>query len=96
MHSNPSHLAGKTVKIKSTASHPQVSDFGGSEYRVEDYWDRLMDKSWMHCYGNPACLIYAVRGVSNNLPHDDEVLYGKVGRFGHLVHVSEIDVTEYN
>jgi hypothetical protein len=38
--------------------------------------------------GNPAALNYAARGVG--LPIDDEVVYGKIGAFGHLVHTKEI------
>ena len=93
MHDKPSKLAGKTVKIKNDVTHPQVNDFGGSEYHVEDWWDRVAGKSWMDCNGNPACMVYAIRtGLSNEeVPTDNEVLYGKVGNFGHLVHVSEIE-----
>ena len=96
MHTQSSELAGKIVKIKKDVTHPQVPGFGGSEYRVEDWWDKLTGKSWMDSDGNPACLIYAMRtGMSNNhIPTDDEVLYGKVGPFGHLVHISEIEVGE--
>jgi hypothetical protein len=46
----------------------------------------------MDCDGNPACLIYALRSGLMGLPTDDEVLYGKVGIFGHLVHISEIEI----
>ena len=92
MHDKPSKLAGKTVKIKNDVTHPQVNDFGGSEYHVEDWWDRVAGKSWMDCNGNPACMVYAIRtGLDREVPTDNEVLYGKVGYFGHLVHVSEIE-----
>jgi len=92
-HKESSPLAGKTVKIKSDVVHPQVPNFGGSEYRVEDWWDRVAGKSWMDCNGNPACMVFAIRtGFSKNSPPtDDEVLYGKIGAFGHLVHISEIE-----
>ena len=95
-HPEPSPLAGKTVKIKDGITHQQVENFGGSEYRVEDWWDRVAGKSWMFCDGNPACLVYAMRtGFSKMpVPSDDEVLYGKVGALGHLVHISEIEVPE--
>ena len=89
-----SPLAGKTVKIKQTATHRQVPDFGGSEFRVEDWWQNVAGQSWMTCKGNPACLIYAMRSAENNLPTDNEVLYGKIGHIGHLVHVSEIEIAE--
>lgn len=92
IHEKPSPLAGKTVKIKADVKHLQVENFGSSDYRVEDWWDRLTGKSWMTCEGNPACIIYALRtGFSENPITDDEVLYGKVGAFGHLVHISEIE-----
>lgn len=89
MHNEPSPLAGKTVQIKKSAN-----TLGGLEYRVEDFWDRVSDgKSWMDCKGNPACLSYAMRmhDGPNTPPLDNEVLYGKIGPLGHLVHVSEIE-----
>ena len=92
MHQESSPFAGQTVKIKEGIHHPQNPDFGGSEYRVEDWWDHLTGGSWMHAQGNPACLVYAMRtGLASDVPTDDEVLYGKVGAFGHLVHISEIE-----
>ena len=90
VHSEQHPLAGKTAKIREGVKHFQVKDFGGSDFRVEDYWDRVSGKSWMDCNGNPACLIYAMRAGTEKLPIDDEVVYGKVGCFGHLVHVSEL------
>ncbi len=89
IHRESSPLAGKTVKIKLGCIHPQIKDFSGSDYRVEDWWDKIAEQSWMDSDGNPACLIYAMRSASV-LPLDDEVLYGKIGPFGHLVHLSEI------
>lgn len=88
MHNEPHPLAGQTVKVKTTG-HFQIGD-GPHEFRIEDWWDRLLGKSWMDCDGNPAALIYGIRSELSDLPLDDEVVYGKVGRFGHLVHVSEI------
>lgn len=90
MHDKPHDLAGKTVKIKADAKHFQVPDFGGLDFRVEDYWDRVSGKSWMLCQGNPACMVYALRTGLTGLPPDDEVLYGKIGALGHLVHISEL------
>lgn len=79
-------LAGKTVIIKS-------GEFKGAEYNVEDYWLNVAGKSWMDSDGNPTCLKYAMRTGFNkeSIPNDDNVLYGKIGSFGHLIHVSEID-----
>jgi hypothetical protein len=81
IHEEPSPLAGQTVALKE----------GGHEYRVEDWWDRVGGQSWMDMAGNPACLNYAVRSAKEGLPIDDQVLYGKIGAFGHLIHVSEIE-----
>ena len=91
MNKESSKFAGKTVKIKAGSTHPQVPNFAGSDYRVEEYWDKLTGKSWMVSDGNSACMIYAKRLAENNLPIDDNVVYGKIGCLGHLVHVSEID-----
>lgn len=90
MNKESSKFAGKTVKIKAGATHPQVPNFAGSDYEVEEYWDKLTGKSWMDSDGNPACIFYAIRAAENHLPMDDNVVYGKIGCFGHLVHVSEI------
>jgi hypothetical protein len=66
-------------------------------YRLEDWWDKITGKSWGDCDGNPACLLYALRtGMLplDNAAHslDDEVVYGKIGNVGHLVHVSELEI----
>jgi len=87
--------AGKTVKIKPEVKHNQYPHFGGSNFRIEDWWDRLSDKSWMDCTGNPACMIYAIRtGLSDTpVPTDDEVVYGhREDGLGSLVHVSELEL----
>lgn len=83
IHKTEYEQAGKTVTIK-------TGKFAGQQYRIEDFWDRLGQGSWMDCVGNPACLQYAMRSALERLPMDDEVLYGKIGPFGHLVHVSEL------
>ena len=94
IHSTAHPLAGKTVAIRDGVTDPaQQAVVGGAEYRIEDWWDRVAGKSWGLCQGNPACLQYAMRGVANDLPLDDEVVYGKIGALGHLVHVSELDGT---
>jgi hypothetical protein len=86
-------LAGKTVTINSKAADPvQGAVVPGAEYRIEDYWDseRVFGKSWMFSDGNFAALHYAMRSAAANLPLDDEVVYGKIGAFGHIVHISEL------
>ena len=84
-----SELAGKTVKIKTEAN-----TIGGAEIRIEDWWINIAGSSWMFQQGNPACMIYAMRTGTGGLdiPSDDEVLYGKIGGLGHLVHISEIEM----
>ncbi|MGL5712228.1 MAG: hypothetical protein ACRCX2_04360 [Paraclostridium sp.] len=84
--SNTSHeLKGKTVTIKN-------GTYKGQEYVVEDYWHLIQEegKSWYNCNGNPACIKYGIRSAKEHLPIDDEVLYGKIGWSGELIHLSEI------
>jgi hypothetical protein len=78
-HPEPHPLARKTVRLKLDVKHPQVPGFGGAEFRIEDWWDRVAGKSWMFCDGNPACLVYAMRTgfAETPIPTDDEVVYGQ-------------------
>lgn len=86
-------MAGQTVKLRTDVKHPQF-DIAGQEFRIEDWWDNLTGRSWMDATGNPAAMVYGIRSGLSNLPLDDEVVYGKVGSFGHLIHVSELDLDE--
>ena len=81
-------LVGKTVKLNLKGD--DVDGINGQLFTIEDYWQNVAGKSWMFCDGNPACLNYAMRSAFADLPTDDEVVYGKVGHFGHLIHVSEL------
>lgn len=65
---------------------------GPEEYRVEDWWDRVSGASYsaLQFMGNWGCKNYITRVKANGLSTDDEVLYGKIGGLGYLVHVSEI------
>lgn len=84
----PKHeLAGKRVKLK---CKPSPDKLDGQIFLVEDWQVNVFGKSWMLCDGNPACLKYAMRSAFADLPTDNEVVYGKIGPFGHLVHVSEL------
>lgn len=85
-----SPLAGKTVKLKSTVGNWLHAKLADQLFEVEDWWQNVAGKSWMFCDGNPACLIYALRSGKEGLPTDDEVLYGKIGGLGHLIHISEL------
>lgn len=81
---------GKTVRIKSTAKHFQYPHFSGGVVHLEDDWKKITGESWMYSDGNPAAMIYGMRAGMEGLPNDDNVLYGKLGSMGVLVHVSEI------
>lgn len=90
IHDEPHTKAGETVNV----------DFHNDgktervEYRLEDWWDRVAGQSWMDSNGNPAALNYGMRSGFAGLPTDNNVVYGKVGGFGYLVHESEIVKTE--
>lgn len=86
MHDTDHELAGKTVKIEGS------SQLAGQDYRIENWWDRVSGdgKSWMFSDDNPAALQYAMRSGMSGLPLDDEVVYGKIGGLGYIVHVSEL------
>lgn len=96
-HSQAHPLAGKTVTLNDSV----VEDFmqhqvvSGAEYRIEDWWDRMTGGSWMNDDGNPAALQYGMRSLGG-LPMDDEVVYGKIGNLGHIVHVSELGMGKEN
>ena len=91
-HPQPHPLAGKTVKISTCVKDPvQGAVTGDAEYRIEDWWVRVGSAPWGVARGNPACLHYAMRIAGTSISLDDEVLYGKIGALGYLVHVSEIE-----
>lgn len=95
MHTESHPLAGQTVLLKtstSPATHQPDEPAENIEFRIEDWWDKLTGGSWKYADGNPAALKYALRiGLSDNPPPaDDEVVYGKIGAFGHIVHTSEL------
>lgn len=79
-HAAPFEGAGKTYLLKD----------GTTEYRVEDWNDRVFGQSWMDMTGHPASLVYAMRSAVAGLPLDNDVVYGKIGHLGHLIHTSEL------
>lgn len=83
IHQNQHEMAGEKVIIKG-------GEFDGAEYRIEDWWDRVAGKSWMFCDGNPACLDFAMRSAFDGTSTDDEVVYGKIGAYGKLIHISQL------
>ena len=77
--------------------------FADASYRLEDWWDRLSGKTWKATLNNPACLEYTIRMMKQYGPisrsdavivESDEVVYGKIGIFGKLMHVSELGGVE--
>lgn len=89
MHNAPFEGAGKTFQLKS-----DTPGLDGVLFRCEDYWDRVSGGSWQMAQGNPAAMKYAIRAGLTGLPTDDDVVYGKIGSFGELVHVSELGDAE--
>lgn len=92
-----SEYAGRTVKIKENVGLGTNGDLSGQEFVVEDWCENVLGCSWMQANGNPAALEYAVRlatfGKNNNVPiFSNDVLYGKVGMLGHLIHVNELEL----
>lgn len=85
MHNAPFEGAGKTFELKSA-----TPGLDGVLFRCEDYWDRVSGMSWMVSEGNPAAIKYGIRAGLTGLPVDDDVVYGEIGSFGELVHVSEL------
>lgn len=78
------------AREKSPYAGMQVKTKDGKTFTVEDWWQNVYGVSWMHSDGNPAAMQYGIRVATEGLPIDDEVLYGKVGAFGFLYHVTEL------
>lgn len=91
-------FAGKTVKVKDGVGKSLYNEnMSGADYVIEDWWENVNGKSWMFSDGNPAALEYAVRiaayGENNSVPiFSNDVVYGKIGMFGHLFHVNELEL----
>jgi len=79
-------LAGKTVTLKS-----KDALIDGQKFWVEDWVINMPgNKSWQDLDGNICALNYAVKAAVNDIPPDDEVIYGKIGSLGYMVHISEL------
>lgn len=91
MHNASHPKAGQTVKIRfKEPGHFQISGLE-HDFRLENWWDVMTGgTSWMESNSNPAAIVYGMRAGIANLPLDDDVVYGKIGNLGHLVHASEI------
>jgi hypothetical protein len=82
--------SGQTVTVQPVVPLYGYDNTDPVEYRVEGYWDEITGRSWMFAGSNVGAIGYAVRVGVGGLPIDDNVLYGKVGSLGYLVHVSEV------
>jgi hypothetical protein len=91
-----SELAGKTVKlVLKTANH---QDIDGKEFHVEDWYQNCNGDKTTHWTNLEtwAERNYAERIQNSKVPRDSDVLYGKVGRYGYLIHITEINGEETN
>ena len=88
--------ANKKLKIKDwVLDEENGQKLAGKTFIAEDYWINLTGKSWLDTdLGNPAVFMYAIRSMREKLPEDDYVIYGKVGLFGHLLHITELEINE--
>lgn len=93
-----SPYAGCEVKTRPDVGEDPLTsrDLGNQVFRVEDWWENVYGCSWMVANGNPAAMAYAVRiGLKDvSVPFDNNVLYGKIGGMGFLIHVSELCLDE--
>lgn len=80
IHPNAHPLAGQTVILS-------AGPYEGSQYEIEDYWDRISGGSWMDSE-DPDVIKYALTGLSYRVPLDNEVLYGQINGVGYLVRVA--------
>ena len=91
-----SKYKGKIVKIKpDTPNEPNGQMLADQDFIIEDYWINLTGESWLDTnLGNPAVYMYALRyGTLHSDDKDvDDVVYGKVDGYGHLLHISELDL----
>lgn len=90
MHENLHPRSGAKVTLVDSFDSPGfIFEERPVQFVVEDWWDHLTGRSWedMAATGNPACRNY---GMRQGLPSDGEVVYGKIGHLGYLVHQSEI------
>lgn len=80
VHQKPHPLAGQTAVLPDGVGDPvRNMVIAGEEFRVEDY----------------AAMQYAMRiGLLCDQIPPDNVVYGKIGAFGHLVHVTELPGNE--
>lgn len=68
----------------------------GKTIVIEDWWKKITGNHWKaSAFTNPAAYNYCVHHQRDYETHDksiDWVLYGKIGGFGYLVNVNELDL----
>jgi hypothetical protein len=82
----PHELAGKKVKLKETSLGP-----AGTEYWVEDSMREVNPDTRTIGF-----VTGSIRMLQDGLQadmNDPELLYGKIGPFGYIVHSSEVQPT---
>ncbi len=82
----PHPLAGHTVLL----TGKYTKELEGRELRVEHWWINVSGKNWGNSDGNPVALQYAMRMGFARGPLGNDVVYGKIGSYGALVHVDEL------
>ncbi|MEG1482572.1 hypothetical protein [Clostridium sp.] len=86
-------MQGKTVRI-----HSKDSQIDGKEYWIEGYWETITGSSWLDIpFDNMPIAVanYAMRTIGEPFGDCENVLYGKIGLFGYLVHESELGEVLY-
>lgn len=70
----------------------------GNTIVIEDWWKKITGNHWKtSAFTNPAAYNYCVHHQRDYESHDksvDWVLYGKIGGFGYLVNVNELELQE--
>lgn len=94
VHQDSHPLAGQTVKVHPRLDHNLLVD--GADFTVTDWVDRMdPETSWslpeLAQRGNYAAKQYLARVDVCELPQDSEIVYGKIGGLGYIVHVSELE-----
>jgi hypothetical protein len=96
LHREASPLAGKTVRLKATARHHLLKEFGGKYIRIIDWFDRCNGRPRSMDAYSQISIQFSARYGKGYIPgagtHNvDEVLYAKIDRFPVAVHISEIE-----
>lgn len=89
---------GKKVKIKDwVVDEPNGQKLAGQEFLIEGYWSDINNGiSWRDTDSNIAVYMYKNRITYSRfiIPRDDSVVYGKVGLYGHLLHITELELDD--